>query len=419
MPCCCGRCPILRRTGLLRSTEFLPSTSLSKTARLFISWAMWADNTHSFDFLAPYRRRRLEFCRQSGTEPERVAAAEVTRNFFSTFGLRADSGTHISYSGRSAGTRGRRVDQRHTLQPIGRAAGRDWQNLFDEWQTCEVVWRDACTDLNFREKTPLASDGVEYETNILILKQAFFNFTVGRLKACVASACARGSDIAIQVRRSVEELRDRCRARFFPAWGMSHSICTISLRIVKAGTVALARSGWICSANRVRGCCKSASCSCRTAPTRNRVTRRPRSQSPPADSSRPNRKRFTFFRWRSRRTSCCVRRHFGLAAFHSGRDVFVRSITVDVQVLLFLMGVSFLSGLIFGLFPGVARATNRFERTAEGIRGQRSDASFVFWAVRGTGWPSRKLPWRSCYLAGRAPDEKFLAPHECGHGLSS
>jgi predicted permease len=313
-------------------------------------WNKWADNTHSFDDLATYETGQLNFA-PTGADPERISGAEVSQNFFATFGIAPIVGrtflpseeipAHPSVAVISA-----TLFRRFGLPPdiIGKTL------LMNGKQT--VVVGVMPNGFEFPEKTLVWLPMAWSSKDEMLLKQMLFYETIGRLKQSVSPAIAREELAAIQIHSFEEIKKSRPDADFSnmpkisvialhdKLVGSSRSALLLLLGAV--GFVLLIACADVANLLLARAVQRQREIALRAAlgAGRLRLIRQGLTESVLLSAIGG--------------VSGLALAYGGLQAIRSfipAGMLFVHSITLDVPVLFFLMGVSILSGLIFGLFP--------------------------------------------------------------------
>jgi predicted permease len=315
-----------------------------------LEWNSWADNTRSFDSLATYETGDLNFA-TSGTDPERIAGAEVSQNFFATFGIAPIAGRAFLPSEQVPGHASVAVISaalfRHLESPpdiIGRTF------LMNGKQTVVIGVMPA--GFEFPEKTLVWLPMAWSYHDEMLLKQALFYSTIGRLKQSVSPALAREELAAIQI-HSFEEIK---KSRPDADFSKMPKISIVSLHDQLVGSskpallLLLGAVGFVL----LIACADVANLLLARAVQRQREIALRAALG--ASRLRLIRQGLTESVLLSTIGGLC-----GLALACGGLQairsfipegmLFVQTITLDVRVLLFLMGVSILSGLIFGLFP--------------------------------------------------------------------
>jgi putative ABC transport system permease protein len=313
-------------------------------------WATWADNMATVDRLAGYSTGDVNLA-ASGAEPERIAAAEVSRNFFDIFGLAPIAGRtllasedipgHPSVAAISASLCSRFGSPQDVVGKILLISGKPTQVVgvmpFGfEFPAKTQVW------------VPMAWASGEH----MIVTQAITFDEIGRLKPGALPAQAREELTAIMTRVR-GELQKSMPDRPFPP---VRKVTVISLHDQLVGSsklallVLLGAVGFVlliaCAdvANLLlaRAVQRQREIALRAAlgATRMRLIRQGLTESLLL-SSVGGLGGLALAYW----SLNAIRR------FIPQGMLFVQTISLDTHVLLFLMGVSIVSGLIFGLFP--------------------------------------------------------------------
>nr|HEV7953583.1 ABC transporter permease [Candidatus Acidoferrales bacterium] len=313
-------------------------------------WNGWANTTRSFDYLATYETGDLNFA-AAGSEPERVAGTEVSQDFFSTFGIGPIAGrlflsseevpAHASVAIISA-TLFRRLGS--PLDIIGKTF------LMNGKQT--VVVGVMPKGFEYPEKTMVWLPMAWNYNDEMLLRQAIFYSTIGRLRQSISPALAREELAAIQV-HSFEEIK---KSRPDADFANMPKVSIISLHDQLAGSskpallLLLGAVGFVL----LIACADVANLLLARAVQRQREIALRAALG--ASRLRLVRQGLTESVLLSSIGGICG---LGLAygaleavrSFIPAGMLFVQRITMDVRVLLFLMGVSILSGFVFGIFP--------------------------------------------------------------------
>src|SRR5579864_1556284 len=312
-------------------------------------WNSWADKTRSFDFLATYETGDLNFA--AGANPERIAGAEVSQSFFTTFGIAPIAGRAFLPSEQVPGHASVAIISaalfRHLESPpdiIGKTF------LMNGKQTVVIGVMPA--GFEFPEKTLVWLPMAWSVHDEMLLKSALFYSTIGRVKQSVSPALAREELAAIQI-HSFEEIK---KTRPDADFSNMPKISVVSLHDQLAGSskpallLLLGAVGFVL----LIACADVANLLLARAVQRQREIALRAALG--ASRVRLIRQGLTESVLLSTIGGIC-----GLTLAYGGLQairgfipegmLFVQTITLDGRVLLFLIGVSILSGLIFGLFP--------------------------------------------------------------------
>ena len=316
-------------------------------------WENWADHTDSLDELATYSTGDLNFA-ASGVEPERIAGAEVTLYFFKVFGiepiagrtfLREEEIRNHPYVAVISATLARRFGA--PADVVGRTF------LMNGKPTTVVGVMPAGFELPAKSMVWLPA---AWElSDEMLLKQALFYSCIGRLKAGVQPVRARDelTAIATRVREEAMKKSPPPPGRKYPPMqavtvvplhdqlvGTSRTALLILLGAV--GFVLLIACADVANLLLARAVQRQREIALRAAlgASRTRLIRQGLTESVLLSSI----------------GGICglVLAYWSLDAverFIPAGLLFVHKITLDTHVLLFLMGASVLSGLIFGMFP--------------------------------------------------------------------
>ena len=313
-------------------------------------WEDWADHTQSFDRLSSYEVGDLNFA-ANGVEPELISAAEVSQNFFETFGLGPIAGrtflreeeipAHPSVAVISA-TLCRRFGAPQDV--IGKTF------LMNGRQT--VVVGVMPFGFEFPEKTsvwlPMAWSGFDE----MLMNQALFYTTVGRLKPAVTLAQAREELGAIEAREHAAIIKANPQRSFANAPPVTvvplhdqlvgSSKFPLLLLLGAVGFVLLIACADVANLLLARTVQRQREIALRAAlgASRLRLIRQALTESMLLSTiGGASGLLLAYF------TLHAVRR------FIPAEMLFVQRISLDIHVLLFLMAISVLSGLTFGLSP--------------------------------------------------------------------
>ena len=318
--------------------------------KLKMTWAKWTDQTQLLERVAVYSTGDLNLA-ASGTEPERVAAAEVSRNFFDVFGLPPIAGRTLLKEEDVPGHPSVAVLSATLCSQFGKPGDVVGKILLMNGKPTEVVGVMPA-GFEFPEKTllwvPMAWTASEH----LILNQALFYTAVGRMKAGAFPLQTSEELSAIQSRLRGEAQKSM-PGRTFPPMrkvtviplhdqltGSSKPALLILLGAV--GFVLLIACADVANLLLARAVHRQREIALRAAlgASRLRLIRQGLTESVLLSSIGGLGGLLVAY------SSLMM-----LQRFIPTGMLFVQTITLDGHVLLFLAGVSFLSGLIFGLFP--------------------------------------------------------------------
>ncbi|MFZ0819146.1 MAG: ABC transporter permease [Candidatus Acidiferrales bacterium] len=313
-------------------------------------WADWADHTQSFENLSTYETGNLNLA-ASGAEPERIAAAEVSQSFFQTFGidpvvgrtfLREEEIPNHPFVAVISATLCRRFGDPREV--IGRTL------LMNGKPT--VIIGVMPFGFEFPEKSQAWLPAAWNPSDEVLLKQAFFFEVVGRLKRVVSTAQAREELTALES-HSRDELKKSMPGRRLPNMReitvtslhdqlVGSSRPALLLLLGAVGFVLLIACADVANLLLARAVQRQREIALRAAlgASRLRLIRQGLTESVLL-SSIGGVGGLALAYW----SLHAIRR------FIPAGMLFVQTINLDIHVLLFLMGVSILSGLIFGLFP--------------------------------------------------------------------
>jgi predicted permease len=313
-------------------------------------WNTWADNTRSFDSLATLETGDLNFA-AAGSEPERISGAEVSGNFFATFGLGPIAGRAFLPSEEVPGHASVAIISATLFRRLGSPldiVGKTF--LMNGKQT--VVVGVMPNGFEYPGKTLVWLPTAWNYNDEMLLKQAFFYSTIGRLKQSVSPALAREELAAIQVHSFEEIKKSRPGVDFSnmpkPSVVPLHdqlvgsSKPALLLLLGAVGFVLLIACADVANLLLARAVQRQREIALRAAlgANRPRLIRQGLTESVLLSSIGG---------------LCGLAVAYGaleaVRSFIPAGMLFVQSITMDVRVLLFLMGVSILSGFIFGIFP--------------------------------------------------------------------
>lgn len=313
-------------------------------------WGTWADNTSTIDRVAAYSSGDVNLS-ASGSEPERVAGAEVSRNFFDIFGLAPIAGRTLLASEDVPGHPSVAVISASLCSRFGSPNDVVGKILIISGKPTEVVGVMPF-GFEFPQKTqvwvPMAWSSGEH----VIVTQAFTQEIIGRLKPGATPAQSIEELTAIETRVHGELAKSMPGVPLAPVRkvtvislhdrlvGSSRPALLILLGAV--GFVLLIACADVANLLLARAFQRQREIALRAAlgATRMRLIRQGLTESVLLSS---------------------IGGIVGLALAYWSLDairrfipsgmLFVQSVRLDVHVLIFLMGVSIVSGIIFGLFP--------------------------------------------------------------------
>lgn len=327
-----------------------PVEFAAQGGQLKMTWAKWTDDMQSLDRIAVYSTGDLNLA-AGGAEPERVAAAEVSRNFFDVFGLPPIAGRTLLKEEDVPGHPSIAVLSATLCSRFGAPSDVIGKILLMNGKPTEVVGVMPF-GFEFPEKTLVWVPTAWASSEHLILNQAIFHTVVGRMKPGVFPAQASLELAAIQS-RALGEAQKLTPGKKFPnarkvivillhdqLAGSSKSALLILLGAV--GFVLLIACADVANLLLARAVHRQREIALRAAlgASRLRLVRQGLTESILLSSIGG--------------LGGLVLAYVSLDAirrFIPPGMLFVQSIALDWHVLLFLMCVSGISGLIFGLFP--------------------------------------------------------------------
>jgi putative ABC transport system permease protein len=315
------------------------------------AWAEWADHTRSFEFLAADETGEVNLA-AAGSEPERAAAAEVSRNFFDTIGVSPEAGRTFSPEEEVIGHPALAILSDILCRRFG--APRDVVGktiLINGKQT--VVIGVMPPNFDYPGKTMLWLPAAWTWGDEAFYGSAFVYKTIGRLKPEISLAQAREELNAIYSRvMSESEAQAGVAAGAFPRdtvevtplheelAGSSRSALLLLLGAV--AFVLLIACADVANIVLARAVARQREIALRAAlgASRMRLIRQGLTESLLL-SAIGGGAGLIVADWALH----AVRR------FIPAEMLFVKNIGLDGRVLIFLVGISVLSGLIFGLLP--------------------------------------------------------------------
>ena len=314
------------------------------------SWAKWADSTQSFDYLAAYETGDLNL---AATEvlPERVPAAEVSQHFFQSLGLSPIAGrTFLAEE---------EVPNHPNVAVISATLCRNLSAPNDVIGKTMIMNGKPTVIIGvmpfgfeFPKKARVWLPFPWKFSEEMLLKQAIFYETIGRVKQGVSPAQAREEITAIESNERDSNMKanpggpapevDPVTVMSLHDQLVGSSKSALVLLLGAVGFVLLIACADVANLLLARAVQRQREIALRAAlgATRLRIIRQSLTESVLLSM-----------------TGGAV----GLALAYGGLDafrrfipanmLFVRNINLDIHVLFFLMAVSILSGLVFGIVP--------------------------------------------------------------------
>lgn len=313
-------------------------------------WASWADNMSTIDRLAGYSSGDVNLS-ASGADSERVPAAEVSRNFFDIFGISPIAGRTLLASEDVSGHPAVAVISASLCSRLGNPNDVIGKILIVSGKPTQVVGVMPF-GFEFPEKTqvwvPMAWSSGEH----VIVTQAFTLDVIGRLKAGAHPVQSSEELMAIEARAHGELQKSNPGMRLAPVRNVSvislhdrlvgSSKPALLLLLGAVGFVLLIACADVANLLLARAVQRQREIALRAAlgATRMRLIRQGLTESVLL-SSIGGLCGLALAYWSL----------YAIRRFIPSGMLFVQNVSLDRHVLIFLTGVSIVSGLIFGLFP--------------------------------------------------------------------
>jgi predicted permease len=313
-------------------------------------WTAWADHTQSLDRIAAYATGDLNLS-ANNADPERIAAAEVSQNFFETFGINPVVGRTFLPEEEIPAHPAVAVLSSTLCSRLGNPSDVLSKTILLNGKPTTVIGIMPL-GFNFPEKTLMWLPTAWTLNDEMLLKQALFHEVVGRLKPEISTAQATQELAAIQ-NAAHGEAKD-ANGKTYPNLRNKVSVNPLHDELIGSSKSALLILFGAVGFVLLIACADVANLLLA------RSVRRQREMALRAALG-ASRTRLI----RQGLTESILLSGIGgvgglLLAFWSLRAVrplipanmlFVQNIALDARVLLFLLAVSLASGIIFGLFP--------------------------------------------------------------------
>ncbi|HET9399750.1 MAG TPA: ABC transporter permease [Candidatus Acidoferrales bacterium] len=330
----------------------------------------WADRTQSFEQIAAYTSGETNLAGISA-EPERIAAAEVTPNFFETIGLNPMAGRTFSPGEQVSGHASVAVLSFSLCSQLGSPRDVVGKTIFVNGKQTAVVGVMP-EGFEFPGKTRLwLPFPWRFEDDVLI-RQAIMFDAVGRLNRGVTASQARDELIAIESRPpgDLDRARQSVRVLSLHQQLIGSSAKTLWILLGAVGFVLLIACANVANLALARALNREREIALRAAlgAGRARLVRQILTESVLL-SALGALAGVLLATWGIRAALRLV----------PARMLFVQTISLDARVLLFLTLISLASGILFGLFPVVHALRTDLIEPLKQVSGARC-ASRIFLA---------------------------------------
>jgi putative ABC transport system permease protein len=305
-------------------------------------WADWADRLATLDRIAAYEAGEINLA-GIDAEPERIEAAEVTQNFFESFGLPPLAGRIFLPNEEVAGHPSVAILSNTLCNRFGLPRDVIGRTILLNGKKTEVIGVMP-PGFDFPNKTAIWLPFAWNLDQEMLLKQALFFDTLGRMKPGATTAKVREELIGIASRPpgNLQDARQRMEVKSMHDELVGTSKPAMLIMLGAVGFVLLIACADVANLLLARAVQRQREIALRAAlgASRMRLIRLGLTES--VLLSLIGAVAGLFLAYAS---------IGAIESFIPANLLFIQHIRIDVYVLLFLIFVSLLSGLLFGLFP--------------------------------------------------------------------